>query len=87
VAKATITFSPVQRHDKDKEPGKPATAFSDDNGIYELSTFRNYDGALVGKHRVKITLEDNNPAKCPRSKELILEVGPSSNELDIELNK
>jgi hypothetical protein len=87
VAQATITFSPMQRNDTDKHPGKPATAFSDEKGAYELSTFRNYDGALVGKHRVTITLEDNNPAKCARRKELVLEVGPSDNELNIELNK
>ena len=67
VAQATITFSPMQRHDKDREPGKPATGFTDEKGTYDLSTFRHYDGALVGKHRVTVTLDDANPARCPRS--------------------
>src|SRR5262245_57059387 len=87
VKEATITFSPMQRFDKYKEPGKPATGFTDEKGDYELSTFKSYDGALVGKHRVVISLDATNLAKCARSKELVLEVGLNDNELDIELNK
>src|SRR5262249_58215412 len=58
VAEATITFSPAARFEGDREPGKPATGFTDQEGNYVLSTFRPYDGALVGKHRVTISLDD-----------------------------
>src|SRR5262245_40614367 len=69
VAEAAITFSPMPRFEKDLEPGKPATGFTDAEGNYTLSTFKNYDGALVGKHRVTVVLDDTNPARCPHSKE------------------
>src|SRR5262249_9732703 len=50
VAQAHLIFAPVPRSPEDREPGKPATGFTDDNGEYILSTFREYDGALVGPH-------------------------------------
>ena len=77
----------MPRFESDKQPGKAGTGFSDDQGNYVLSTFKNYDGALIGKHRVVVSLEDTNPARCARTKELILEVAAKDNELDIELNK
>jgi hypothetical protein len=87
VKEAALTFSPVPRSADDKEPGKPATGFTDANGHYELSTFRELDGALVGKHRVLVTLDDTNPCRCTHTKRLELEVKPGDNQLDIELNQ
>jgi hypothetical protein len=86
VSQAMLTFSPATG-DSDKEPGKPATGISDEEGNYDLSTFRHYDGALVGKHNVSVTLDDTNPARCARFQELTLEVAPGENKLDIELKK
>jgi hypothetical protein len=85
VKEAAIVFSPAPRSDKDKEPGKPATAFSDENGNYVLSTFKSYDGALIGSHNVTISLDATNPAKCKRSTRITLEVRPGDNELNIVL--
>lgn len=34
--------------------GRPATGILDDEGHFELSTFKRKDGALLGKHRVTI---------------------------------
>lgn len=85
VSQALIVFAPVPRSEKDKEPGKPGTAYSDDQGNYSVSTYRNYDGALVGKHNVTVSLDDTNAARCKRKTELTLEVKPGSNQLDIEL--
>src|SRR5262245_34579757 len=79
VREAAITFNPAPRHDKDREPGKPATGFTDNEGNYVLSTYRPYDGALLGKHRVTVTLDDTNPARCSRYRELVLEVTAGTN--------
>src|SRR5262249_23185887 len=87
VREAMVTFNPMPRFEGDKEPGKPATGFSDQQGAYELSTYSPYDGALIGPHRVTVVLDDTNPARCPRTVELILEVVPGDNKLDIELNR
>jgi hypothetical protein len=87
VKEAMITFNPMQRFDKDREPGKPGTGCTDADGYYALSSYQSYDGAHIGKHRVTVILDDTNPAKCPHSKELILEVVAGSNQHDIELSK
>ena len=58
-----------------------------EDGYYVVSSYQSYDGAHIGKHRVTVTLDDTNPAKCPHSKELILEVVAGSNKHDIELSK
>jgi hypothetical protein len=87
VSEAAITFSPVPRTEGDKEPGKSATGYSDADGVYVLSTYKQLDGAHVGKHRVTITLEDTNRAPCKRSTQVVLDVKPGDNALDIELTK
>jgi hypothetical protein len=85
VSAASITFSPVPKNADDKEPGKPATGFTDDQGVYQLSTYRNYDGAHVGSHKVQIAVDETNPARCKRLTETTLEVKPGSNEFNIAL--
>jgi hypothetical protein len=87
VAEAMITFAPFPKSEGDREAGKPATGFTDDEGNYELSTYKPYDGALIGKHNVTITLDDTNPARCKREIRITLEVQPKANELNIELNQ
>jgi hypothetical protein len=86
VASATITFAPVPKDKDDRHPGKAATGFSDAQGNYVLSTFKNFDGALVGVHQVTVSLDDTNPARCVRMKTLLLEVKPGANDLKIELD-
>ena len=86
VAQAHLIFSPVPRSTEDREPGKPATGFTDDNGQYTLSTFKAYDGALVGPHEVTISLDETNPARCPRLKKINFEVKRGDNEINIELS-
>src|SRR5687768_10425563 len=51
VKEAAVTFSPIPRSETDRESGKPATGFTDENGEFVLSTFKPLDGALVGEHR------------------------------------
>jgi hypothetical protein len=86
VAQAHLIFSPVPRSPEDREPGKPATGFTDDNGEYTLSTFKAYDGALVGPHEVTISLDETNPARCARMKKVNFEVKRGDNEINIELS-
>jgi hypothetical protein len=85
VKEAQVTFSPVGAAGQ-KETGKPATGFTTDAGVFELSTFRNYDGAIVGSHTVLVVLDDTNPAKCKRTKTVTLEVAPGSNEFTVEMD-
>jgi hypothetical protein len=85
VKEAAITFSPVGQADQ-LETGKPANGFTDADGTFQLSTFKKYDGALVGPHTVHVSIDDTNPAKCKRSKALTLEVKPGSNDFTIEMD-
>jgi hypothetical protein len=87
VANAHLTFSPVPPSEGDLEAGRPATGFSDAEGRFVLSTHKSHDGALVGKHRVVVTLDDTNPARCKRLTHLVREVGPKDNDLTVELNE
>jgi hypothetical protein len=87
VGEAAVTFSPAPRFDGDKEPGKPATGFTEADGTYVLSTCKKLDGALIGKHRVTVVLDETNRARCAREKSTVLEVKPGPNQLDIELNQ
>src|SRR5262245_51060876 len=84
VKEAAVTFSPTGAPGQ-LETGKPGTGFTNTDGNFELSTFKNYDGALIGSHSVLVTLDDTNPAKCKRSKGLTLEVKPGDNTFTIEM--
>jgi uncharacterized GH25 family protein len=85
VKEAAVTFSPLGASEDDKEPGKPATGFTDNDGNYELSTYKPLDGAQVGKHTVLIMIDDTNPAKCKREKRTTAEVKKGTNEVNFEL--
>jgi hypothetical protein len=86
VKAAQVAFSPVPKVEGDKEPGKPATGFTNAEGEFVLSTFKPYDGALLGQHRVLVAVDDTNPAKCKRTKRVVLEVKPGGNEFEIEMD-
>lgn len=85
VADASLTFAP-QGEEGQKETGKPGTGYTDENGDFELSTFKKYDGALIGTHSVTVMLPDTHPLKCQRWKQLAVEVKPGSNEFTIEMD-
>jgi hypothetical protein len=87
VREAAVTFSPVRQSDKDLEPGRPGTGFTDEQGLFVLSTHKNYDGAQVGEHNVTVVLDDTNPAPCKRTLGVKLEVKPGDNEFDLEMNQ
>jgi hypothetical protein len=87
VAAAQVTFSPAAASEKDSEPGKPGTGFTDEEGRFALSTYKELDGAQIGEHDVTVQLDDLNPAKCKRVTLLKMEVKPGPNEFDITLDK
>lgn len=51
IAEASVTFMP-------KEGGRPAFGVTDAEGKYELTTFEEGDGALIGNHVVTILAVD-----------------------------
>ena len=87
VANAAVTFSPASAAEGALNgPGKPSTGYTDADGKFVLSAYRAYDGALIGPHRVTVSLDDGNPAKCPRLKKTTFEVKPGDNHPVIEMN-
>src|SRR5215218_2596086 len=79
VKEAAVTFNPVPAEEGATDAGKPATGFTDADGTFVLSTFRPYDGALIGRHRVLVVLDDTNPAKAKRETRITWDVKPGDN--------
>lgn len=62
VAKAMVYFEPLGAGQQTGATvGKQGFSFTDDSGRYVLSTYGNQDGAVVGKHRVRV---GGPEAKC-----------------------
>lgn len=60
VAKASVFFQPIGG-DVGNSAGQGSIGVTDDNGNYELKTFRNQEaGAIVGRHRVTVNLPNAN---------------------------
>lgn len=93
-----LYFRPVKSGGEGENPGRPAFGTIDEHGHYRLSTYGQYDGAIVGAHNVQFIMPsgDENkkaffaqgkekPPKFLRPKESRVEVKSGSNVLDIEL--
>jgi len=70
-----ISFQPVGTKDN-PNPGRGSSGYTDENGRFTLKTDDGHDGAVVGKHRVRIMTkfasvseiqdgDPKNPAKVP----------------------
>jgi hypothetical protein len=91
LADAIVTFSP--------ENGRPSKGTTDDSGRYELIYTQDAKGAMIGTHRVQITMiqtpeEDDLPEGAPAPNALppeatdnsiTKEVASGANEIAIEL--
>ena len=87
---AQIAFQPIGDN---KDKGGPSIATTDEDGYYELQYTLNQEGAVVGKHLVKIktagTIEDENgnavqqPEKVPARYNVYAEKTPEMN-VDVE---
>lgn len=90
-----IVFTPVpEPGSNNTEPGKPAAAEIQSDGRFTLSTYGDKDGAIVGKHQIHLRPgdddDDEEGVKKPVCKkapeELIVEVKPGKNNVNIELS-
>jgi len=90
-----IVLTPVpEPGSKNTEPGKPAAAEIQPDGRFTLSTYGDKDGAVVGKHQVHLRPGDDDDEEggkkkpvCTKAPEdLIVEVKPGKNNLNIELS-
>lgn len=84
VAKAMVYFEPLTAGEQTGATvGKQGFAFTDDAGRYELSTYGDKDGAVVGKHRVRV---GGPEAKCNCSlneENTLLEVEVKAGEANV----
>ncbi len=88
-----LILAPVDESGSDKPTtnlGKPAQALIQSDGSFTMSTYGKDDGAVVGKHRVVLNLavldEDDPKQPCLKvAKDLIVEVEPGENDLEIDL--
>ncbi len=61
VANATVNFTPVKEEGRaEGRPGRVALGITDENGKFRLTTYENYDGAIVGRHTVTVGLNSAN---------------------------
>jgi hypothetical protein len=81
-----VIFSPLPKAETDRESGKAAAGGTDADGRFVLSTYKPGDGALIGKHRVSVTIDNTAPAPCGHSKVVMLEVKAGPNEFEIEMS-
>ncbi|MEN1680543.1 MAG: hypothetical protein AAGJ46_13215 [Planctomycetota bacterium] len=60
LVEAGVTFTPVGG-------GRPAWATTDEQGRFELTTFSDRDGALVGGHIVTVAERDTDVPQVPKN--------------------
>jgi hypothetical protein len=67
--------------------GKTATATTDAQGRFTLSSYEPNDGAVVGKHSVSVSSDAPPEQKVPWKSppDLVLEVKEGANDFTIEL--
>ncbi len=87
VPQAGVIFSPVPRAETDREAGKAASGSTDADGRFVLTTYKSGDGALIGKHRASVILDNAHPSPCGQSKLVQVEVKPGDNEINIEMSE
>ncbi len=57
--KAVVSFQPIGSKDN-PNPGRGSSAYTDENGRFVLTSEGSTDGAVVGKHLVRIMTRGNN---------------------------
>ena len=87
VKEAVVLFSPLGGSENARETGKAASGSTDGDGHFTLTTFKPGDGALVGRHRASVILDNTVRLPCGNSKVVMLEVKPGDNELNIDMGQ
>ena len=73
VAKAMVFFEPVRSGDK-AEVGKQGFALTDEDGKFVVSTYGDEDGAVVGRHLVRVgKTEASQPCPCALNADNVLQ--------------
>ncbi len=93
VTSGQLFFYPLEeQRDGRKNPGKPAFANIEKDGTYRLSTYGQFDGAVVGRHRVSYVNsgggdeeEGKPPAYLMPEDKAETEVVDGANEINFEL--
>lgn len=63
VQEAQVYFSPLMTG-QSAEVSKPAFSWTAEDGTFVLSTYGDQDGAVVGKHVVRVTTSSQFPCEC-----------------------
>ena len=71
VANAQVYFEPLVTG-KSAKVGKQGFAFSDADGTFKLSTYGNNDGAVVGKHRVRVGGDSSVKCDCETDRKSVV---------------
>jgi len=87
VPQAGVIFSPMPKAEGDREAGKAASGSTDADGRFVLTTYKDGDGALIGRHRASIILDNTAPGPCGHAKVVVVEVKPGENEFNIEMSQ
>jgi hypothetical protein len=63
VAGAMVFFEPLQAGES-AVAGKSGVGVTDENGVYTVSTYGTKDGAVIGKHRVRVGGGEGGGFEC-----------------------
>jgi hypothetical protein len=58
-ARAVVSFQPIGTKDN-QNPGRGSSAYTDENGRFVLKCDNSIDGAVIGKHTVRIMTRGND---------------------------
>lgn len=91
VSNATVNFTPVADPSrKGGQTGRQALGTTDEAGHFKLTTYENYDGAMVGRHVVTVSAGfDESKGEMPKfpceasSKEVTVEAGMDDIKVDL----
>ncbi|PQO44611.1 hypothetical protein [Blastopirellula marina] len=88
VADVYVQLMPTETSGTSDKPGKAAGGATDSDGKFVLSTYESGDGAIPGKHRVTISVQNPGaklPGKLPA--DYTVEIKPEPNDLVLKLDK
>lgn len=57
----SVMFAPINTTSSETKSGKPAFSMLDSEGRFELTTYNENDGAIVGDHRVTVFCVQDGP--------------------------
>jgi hypothetical protein len=91
VAFVTVYFVPVEEG-KSAIIGKPGQGITKQDGTFRISTYQPNDGAVIGKHTIRVGTSSSTDPACPavlsHSKVVqTVEVGKNGNQFTIDLPK